>query len=142
MIHSDRIGSFECDESSLLHFADGLLGFEHASDFAVVGADDEGIYFWLQSAEDPALAFLAVVPGLFYPEYEPDLPDLDVESLGLTQPADAHVLCIVTIGDDGITANLLGPVVINVKTRAARQVVLGEQRWSVHAPLDGSLCSS
>jgi flagellar assembly factor FliW len=142
MIQSDRLGPFECDRSSLLHFADGLLGFEDARDFAVAGADDDDAYFWLQSADDAALAFLTVVPGLFYPEYEPDLPELDVEALGLTQPSDAHVLTIVTITDEAITANLLGPVVINVKSRAARQVVLGEQKWSVRAPLGGSLCSS
>ena len=142
MIQSDRLGPFECDPSSLLHVPEGLLGFEHLTDFAVVGADDDDVYFWLQSVQDAALAFLTVVPGLFYPEYEPDLPDLDVEALGLTKPSDAHVLTIVTITDDAITANLLGPVIINVKTRAARQVVLGEQRWSVHAPLGGSLCSS
>ena len=147
MIQSDRLGPIECNESMLLHFADGLLGFEHLSDFAVVAADDDGVYFWLQSADDSSVAFLTVVPGLFFPDYEPDVPDLDVEALDLSKPSDAHVLCIITIGEDAITANLLGPVIVNVSTRAARQVVLGEQRWSVHAPLgavtsDGSLCSS
>ena len=147
MIQSDRLGPIECDESMLLHFADGLLGFEHLSDFVVVAADGDGVYFWLQSAEDPAVAFLTVAPGLFFPDYAPDVPDIDVDALGLSKPSDAHVVCIITIGEDAITANLLGPVIVNVTTRAARQVVLGEQRWSVHAPLgsvpaDGDLCSS
>ena len=42
-----------------------------------------------------------------------------------------------TIGDDGITANLLGPIVVNTRTRVARQVVLAGNDWTTKEPLSG-----
>jgi len=44
-------------------------------------------------------------------------------------------LCLVTIAGDDVTANLLGPVVLNVANRTARQVVLADQGWSTREPL-------
>ena len=89
--------------------------------------DEVGAYSWLHSVEDPGLAFLTVVPAFFFPEYAPDVPDDDVAVLDLSDPNDAQVYCLVTIVGDEITANLLGPVVVNVANRTARQVVLVDQ---------------
>jgi flagellar assembly factor FliW len=40
----------------------------------------------------------------------------------------------VTIGDE-VTANLLGPVVVNVRNRVGRQVVLAHQDLTTAAPI-------
>jgi len=47
------------------------------------------------------------------------------------------VLCLLTVDRDRelVTANLLGPVVINLKSRRARQVVLHDQPWPIAARL-------
>ncbi len=44
--------------------------------------------------------------------------------------SEAMVLAIVTIAEDRATANLLGPIVVNTRTRRARQVVLADSTWS------------
>ena len=130
LLESERLGPIEVDEANMVELPAGLLGFESTSRFALVPADEVGAYSWLHSVEDPGLAFLTVVPAFFFPDYAPDVPDDDVEALALTDPDDAQVYCLVTISGDEVTANLLGPVVVNMVNRTARQVVLVDQGWS------------
>jgi flagellar assembly factor FliW len=134
-VDSERLGPIEVADASVIELPAGLLGFETCHRFALIPADDVGAYVWLQSIDDPTLAFLAVVPGFFFPDYAPELPDEDAAALELESDADAQVLALVTISDDAVTANLMGPVVLNVSTRQARQVVLTDPPWPTRAPL-------
>jgi flagellar assembly factor FliW len=135
LIVSERLGPIEVDDAHLIDIAGGIMGFPEAQRYALVAAEDTGVYSWLQSVDHPDLAFLVVVPFAFFPDYEPDLPDEDCAAIGLTRPEDAQLLCIVTIGDDDVTANLLGPVVLDTTTRRARQVVLTQGDWPTRAPI-------
>jgi len=136
LISSERFGDVDCEESATLTFPHGLLGFEDRTSFAVVPVDDDGVYSWLQSMDDPSLAFLVTAPHWFFPDYEPEVNDADLEELDLRSASETLLLCLVTIADDDITANLLGPVVVNTRTQVARQVVLAETRWSTQTPLN------
>jgi len=135
LMESDRLGVLEIDEASIIDVPDGLLGFDERHRFVLIPADEIGAYSWLHALDDPELAFLVVVPNFFFPDYAPELTDDEVEVLGLSDPDAAQVLCIVTISDDQVTANLLGPLVLNVETKVARQVVLADQDFSVRTPL-------
>jgi flagellar assembly factor FliW len=136
LIESERLGAVEVDDSKVLTFTDGLLGFPDARRFALVDAgDDHGTYYWLQALDDPRLAFLAAVPWSFFPNYEPELAASDQDALGITDPSQAMVLCLLTFSDEAVTANLLGPLIINATTRAGRQIVLGESEYSARMPL-------
>ena len=137
MIDSEHLGSVEVDESSVVELPAGILGFPEQRRYAIVAADDSGLYSWLQSLDEPELAFLTVVPSPFFPDYAPVIPDEDCATIGLTDPEDAQVLCLVTVDEDAVTANLLGPVVLNVRTRMARQVVLTDSSLSTRAPILG-----
>ena len=135
IIESDQLGSVDIDESKILSFPDGLLGFPEIQRFAVVDAGDEGTYFWLQAIDDPQLAFLAAVPWAFFPDYAPVLADADQDALDLTSAEDATLFCLLTITDDAVTANLLGPLVVNTTTQKGRQVVLGDSEYSTRTVL-------
>lgn len=134
-IESDQLGPVEIDESKVLTFPDGLLGFPDITRYALVDAGDDGTYFWLQSVDDPHLTFLAAVPWAFFPDYEPELSTPDQEALALTDAHDAMVLCLLTITEVAVTANLLGPLVVNALTREGRQIVLGDSEYSTRVPL-------
>jgi flagellar assembly factor FliW len=135
IIESDQLGSVDIDESKILTFPGGLLGFPDIERFAVVDAGDGDTYFWLQSVDDPQLAFLAAVPWAFFPDYEPVLSDADQEALDLTTASDATLFCLLTITEEAVTANLLGPLVVNSRTREGRQVVLGDSEYSTRTAL-------
>jgi flagellar assembly factor FliW len=137
LISSDRFGDLDVAEERILLFPDGLLGFPDAHRFAMVDSHDTGMYFWLQSCDDPALAFLSVVPWAFFPDYTVVLPDAEEKALGIKSEEDVLVLCLLTVQRDKrlITANLLGPLVVNTVDRVGRQVVLAESGYPVRAPL-------
>lgn len=137
LVASTRLGDLDIDEDTVLEFADGLLGFSSSRRFALVDTHDTGVYFWLQSLDDSGLAFLTVVPWPFFPDYEPVLAEADREALELEDVADALVLCLLTVDRDrsSITANLLGPLVVNTARKRGRQVVLADSGLSTRAPL-------
>jgi len=142
LVSSDRFGALEIAVERLLHFPDGLLGFPSSHRFALIDSADTGIYFWLQSVDDPTLAFLSVVPFAFFPDYQLDLSTDDEQAMGLASPADALVLCLLTVvhsdtsvKENHITANLLGPIVVNKVSRVGRQIILADSGYPVRAPL-------
>jgi flagellar assembly factor FliW len=149
-VESEKLGEIEVDETTVLTFPHGLLGFDDMRRFALVDTHDSGLYYWLQSLDDPGLAFLTAVPWPFFPGYEFELPDADRDALGLVEPAPGTnpeeiptmVLCLLTVdpgdapgGPHEITANLLGPLVINTDARIGRQVVLVDGDFTTRAPL-------
>ena len=91
----------------------------------------------LRSLERPQVRFMMAVPGAYFSDYEIELEDQECGDLGLSDPADALVLVMLTVGGDAAstTANLLAPVVINARTRAAAQVILTGTEWPVRAPI-------
>jgi flagellar assembly factor FliW len=132
-----RFGELEVDEERVLTFPDGLAGFSGAKRFTLVEVPGNEAFLWLQSLDDPALAFLSTIPWPFFPDYEPEVPESDQELLALADPTDALVLCLLTVRrDEGeVTANLLGPLVVNQRTRTGRQVVLADSKHALRAPL-------
>jgi flagellar assembly factor FliW len=115
----------------------GLLGFEHIKTFLLIAKPAEAPFRWLQVKSNPSLAFVVVEALSFVPDYRPDIPQPDVDFLGLTSPDDAAVYNIVTVhGPRRATVNLKGPVVINRNTGVAKQVVIANAaEYSVQHPL-------
>jgi flagellar assembly factor FliW len=134
LILSEHLGEIEIDDTTIIDIPDGLLGFPQATRFVLVAAEDTGLYSWLQSVDHPDVSFLVVVPAPFFHDFEPDLTEEDCRALRLERAEDAQVLCLVTIAEE-VTANLLGPVVLNLRERLGRQVVLAHQDLTTAAPI-------
>lgn len=116
-----------------LRFDAGLPGFPQARRFVLVRLGDaDSPFSVLRSLDDAGLEFVVVPPGLFFPDYEPEIDDEVVNRLELRSPDDALLLVVVTVADQPAdsTANLLGPLVVNRQTRAAAQAVLDPTRYS------------
>ncbi len=118
-------------------FASGLPGFDDLHRFVVEPLGPELAPFCrLRSLERAGVEFIVVPPGLLFPDYAVEVDDDAVARLELTAE-DAVVLTIVTLAEGGRTptANLLGPLVINRRTRAAAQVVQHGSGYEVAVPL-------
>lgn len=124
-------------EVSAVRLPTGLLGFEQIKDFLLIANAGEEPFHWLQVKDNPALAFVVVEPFLVMADYHPDIPQPDVEFLGLSAPEDALLLNIVTLhGPNNATINLKGPVVLNRHTRIGKQVIIANAaEYSVRHPL-------
>lgn len=134
-IQTTRFGMVDVDESRLLEFPAGLLGFSSYRTFALLQPDDNGVFFWLQSTESADLAFVVTDPALWIPDYQANIRKEQMEELGLDGTGDAQVLVIVNKRDQSLTANLQGPLVVNSANRRALQLVLAEKRWSTRHEL-------
>ncbi|MGE3855648.1 MAG: flagellar assembly protein FliW [Dehalococcoidia bacterium] len=124
----------EVSEQQIFAFEPGLGGFESLRRYALIGEADSPIE-WLQSLEDPDVSFALLEPFLFRPDYVFELPDRDAEAIGMREPADALVRCILTLNEDAekITANLLAPLVLCRRTHLARQVILQDADLDIRA---------
>ncbi|SCA62592.1 Flagellar assembly factor FliW [Chlamydiales bacterium SCGC AG-110-M15] len=128
------------DQVKRIHFPEGLPGFESIKDFVLLTNEEEAPFLWLQSTTIPNLAFISVDPFLVMSDYRPDIGDEDVEFLEIEKEEDVLILSIVNISNDpneGTTANLVGPIVINWKTKRGKQVILqNHQEFSVKFRID------
>ena len=91
----------------------------------------------MQVKDNAALAFVVIDPFVAQPDYQPDIPQADVEFLGLEDPHDAILFNIVTVySPTRATVNLKGPVIFNRRTMVGKQVVLANaNEYSIQHPL-------
>ncbi len=113
---------------SCYDFPLGLPGFPALHTFALLPAAPSGLH-WLQSVEEPALAFLLIAPDRLVPDFD-------------RQPVKAGpgdlLLAIVTLPvEEGApaTANLQAPLLLDPVRRTARQYILERSPWGFHHPV-------
>ena len=131
-VKTKPFGTIEVDERQKLYFPYGILGFENLMNYVLLDAAQPPFY-WLQSLDEPDMAFVLIDPTFFKPDYTHDLPQEDLEEIGLAAGDDQLVFAIVTIPEDRtlMTANLQGPVIISKKNKLGRQSITANPRWSV-----------
>jgi flagellar assembly factor FliW len=129
----------QVDDIPVIELAGPLHGFPEASTFTLMRVDETGTLCRLRSLEDERLQFLVVPAVTFFPDYAPVVGDDVVTDLGIESADDVLVLLIInaaaTLADT--TANLRAPLLVNIKTNRAAQVVLDEADLPLAAPLLG-----
>lgn len=129
-VRTTRFGVIDIAEDRVITFEKGLLGFPDRTTFCLLEPGDDASFFWLQSLDDPNLAFVVTDPSFFVPEFSVPIRAEQMEQLGLDKLDDAQVFVIVNKVDDQLTGNLQGPLVINTLSRTGEQFVLAEKRWT------------
>jgi flagellar assembly factor FliW len=132
-IQTGRFGQLTLSEQEIIQIPQGILGFPELKRFCLVDPADDTLILWLQSIENPQVAFPVLEPKVFRPEYAVRLSAAELRELKLENINQSAVLSILTIPSDAtqMTANLKAPLVINLKQQIARQVVLQENEYSV-----------
>jgi flagellar assembly factor FliW len=133
-LEGTRFGNIEFDENELVTFSEGLIGFPTLNHFIVIPHKPDSPFHWLQSVEEPGLAFLTVDPTGLVNNYSPTISDGDAKSIALTNPEQAAVLVTASIpnGDPSkMTVNLVAPIVVNTQTRKGKQVVLEGEAYTI-----------
>lgn len=135
IIETSRFGSLEVDDRRLISFEQGILGFPENKTYALVQTGENSGFYWLQAVDRADLAFIVCDPRLFVADYRAPVKAEELAAVGLKDPLGAQVFIIVNKVDEMLTGNLQGPLVINVRTRAGRQLVLSDKRYSTRHPL-------
>jgi flagellar assembly factor FliW len=134
-VRTTRFDMVEVAEDRIITIPKGLLGFSKQTRFCLLEPGEDACFFWLQSIDEPDLAFVITDPNLFVADFTVPIRPDQMADLGLTQLQDAQVFCIVNKVDGMLTGNLQGPLVINTLTRHGEQFVLAEKRWTTRHPL-------
>lgn len=118
-------GAAEVPEKHILRFPDGLFGFPGMENYAIAPYAEDSPFLWLQSIDEPRLAFLVIDPRFFAPDYVPVIAADELNTVSLKSVEEGIVLTIVVIPEDPklMTANLMGPLIINPKLRIGRQAI-------------------
>ncbi len=131
-----RFGEIEYDPDSTLYFPDGLIGFETLRHFIVMPNEKEGPLFWIQSVDDPQIAFVLTDPTDFYFDYLVAPDPRERQKLGIEEDDECLVTVIVTVPPSReVTMNLAAPILFAPKTNRALQVVLEGTNFSTQTPL-------
>ncbi|MER3466449.1 MAG: hypothetical protein C4340_04800 [Armatimonadota bacterium] len=133
-----RFGTIEFEEDEVLLFPEGILGFEECKRYVVLQHGECSPFFWLQSLDRPEVAFLVADPAGFEPTYAPEMPPGVAQLLRLDENTPRLVYAILSIPHGKpkqMTANLAGPIVVNVAERLACQVVVEDGQWSTKHPV-------
>lgn len=71
-------------------------------------------------------------PFLICSDYEADIDDNAMHAIEISNVDDIVIMTIVTVPNDGsaVTANFLGPILINRRNNKCMQVVLTDSRWT------------
>ena len=114
-----------------------FLGFPESTRFIIRPHGDESPFMWLQSLDNPKLAFVVIPPTTLIPAYQPKVPQAILADLELekTKPELLLILTIPTGQPEKMTANLLGPVVLNPTKRLACQALLDPAVYELDWPV-------
>lgn len=142
LVETTRFGSLEFTAERLYELTEGLLGFPLLKRFILIEDEEEGGPFkWLQSVDEPSLAFVVIDPDWLVPNYRSELPAAAFGAVGVARPGEGTALALVTIPENPqeMTANLKGPLLFNPETRQGMQLVLDDERHSLRYPILSAL---
>jgi flagellar assembly factor FliW len=138
-ISTTRFGDIKIDESRIVRMKEGMLGFEHLKKYVLLIPDEKIPFWWFQSIEDVAIAFVVISSFAVKPDYAPQISDDNMKWLKIAVPEDLVLLSVVTIRHDPfkVTANLKAPIMVNAARLLARQAVLVESDYPVQYSVTG-----
>ncbi len=132
-VPTTRFGTLEVEEEIIVTLPEGIIGFEQWKRYVVVRHDDNTSFRWFQAIDTPEVAFPILEPREFRPDYAPTVSEADARMLGITVDTPVLLFAIVTVPPQNaheMTANLLGPILINGFTRRGKQVIVQDEEYT------------
>lgn len=123
-------GEIDIEEEKLITLAGGMIGFPHLQKFALIFDEEKGrkerAIMWLQSMDEPQVAFPVMHPNEIKPDYNPTVNDELLKPLGDLSDENTYILVTVTATKDvkDTSINLKAPIVINTENRQGCQIIV------------------
>ena len=127
-------GIVEIDESAIIRFEEGIIGFESYHDYVLLDSSDEPSPFRsLQSIEDSSLAFMLLDPFTVRPDYEVEISEDAAALLSIADNEDIAIFAIVVVPDNikMMSINLKAPIIINARVNKGAQYIVDKAEYSV-----------
>ncbi len=139
IVKSLRLGQLEIPDDKIIKMEKPILGFEHLGRYCLIEVDELRPFMWMQSVEDPAVAFLVVNPRVFFPDYKIEVNSKEIAEIKVDRVEAVETYVIVTVPEDPreMSVNLQGPVIINTDNNRAKQLILVNSEYKIaHNILD------
>jgi len=141
-INTSRFGEVEVDEELIFNFIEPILGYEQLTKFILLDHTPDSPFKWLQSAEDPNVAFPVTFPAFFGIDYQFVISEEKAKKLALTNAEDLlsfNITCVPQGNPQNATVNLVGPIVVNMVNKNSMQLVLTNVSFSTKHKLFNQL---
>ena len=120
-------------QENVFTFSEGLLGFQNIKEYVFILNEKVKPFLFMHALDGSDICFVCVESFLIHQSYQVKLPDSFVESLNIESPADVLLLNLVTVKQnvEEISANMVSPLVINVKRRLGRQMIIENTNYQM-----------
>ncbi len=121
-INTSQFGELDFDETKIINFNEGVIGFENLKNFILLNPED-GLFLWLTSVDEPEIVFPLFPVGALYNNYP--------------QAEGYEAFVVVKLDKDpaNITVNLVSPVYINQQKKEGYQTILDNDEYSINYKL-------
>ena len=134
-IDTRKFGETNIDEDKILTMPDGLPGFPGFEQFVLLEDPKSAPFCWFQSIEAPNLSLVVMNPAVFKTDYQIDLQGLiSSREWQDVKPEELMIFVVINVKEGEqetiITANLMGPLVINLNNREVVQMAISDSAYS------------
>lgn len=131
VIKTKVFGEIEIDDSKIITFGSGIIGFPDLKKFTLLyDAEKTGGIKWLQSLDEPAFAMPVMDPLYVKESCNPVVEDELLKPLGNLNPDEILVLVTVTVPKDltQMSVNLQAPIIVNAENKTGCQIIVDGEK--------------
>ena len=139
-VETTRFGTITVREEDTIRMPMGMLGFPDQKRYIILQHKKDSPFYWYQSLDDPSLAFVITSPFCFVTDYHVEIEDVLRDMVWDENLDRKHIELYVVVRipkgqPRDMTANLIGPIVVNTAARQAVQMVLPDTPYSHQFPI-------
>lgn len=133
VIKSDLYGEIIVEDHQIFHFAQGIVGFSHLKQFALLPYEDTELFVLQSFSEELSL--------LLYPashsgnDISFHIDESTVEQLGVQDESELTLFYVLRFIDQQPYINLRAPIFVVTTTQKGCQYVVADDSLSLRAPL-------
>ncbi len=121
-------------EDQVIRFPAGLPGFENARKFIIMSVPEHQPFHWMECVDEGNnIRFAIINPLSFRPDYQPKIKKEELASLNILDAKELLLYVIVTLRNPLMesTANLMGPLFINIREKVGKQIIIENDAYSL-----------
>ena len=138
ILNTAKFGEIEVDDKHVFEFVLPIIGFDELHKYILLDPSPDTLFKWLQSVEEPGLAFPVISVASLNYDYSIDVSDDVIQALEIKNAESLLVMNVTSIPQDnpkGTTINLLAPLIFNVDNQKAGQIVLSGSGYDISHPM-------
>lgn len=126
-------GAEHIDPSDIIHFPQGIPGFEDIKDYVLFADEDVPFIMTLQSTTTEHPSFIVVDPYCVLTDYKPILSEADKKFFQVSHTEELKFLLVAILTDNiqESVINLKSPIAIHPEKNRAKQIILENSDYPI-----------